>query len=89
MVNTKEIYKKANMIITNAGTRNMEEVARQLGIKVYFEDNYKDLLGMYTYSYKIRAIFVNDRLDEYMTQMVIAHEIGHDMLHRELAKMAQ
>ena len=41
---------------------------------------------MYTCVYETRAIFVNSRLDEYMMQMVIAHEIGHDMLHRELAK---
>lgn len=86
MNRTTEIYRKANKIISDAGTRNMLTVARDLGIKVYFEDGYTSLLGMYTYVYKTRAIFVNTRLDEYMTQMVIAHEIGHDMLHRELAK---
>lgn len=83
---TKEIYNKTNKIISDASTRNMVKVAQNLGIKVYFEDNYTNLLGMYTCVYKTRAIFVNSNLDEYMTQMVIAHEIGHDMLHRELAK---
>ncbi len=86
MIITEKIYKKANKIISNVGTRDMITVARDLGIKLYFEDNYTHLLGMYTYMYRTRAIFVNSNLDEYMTQMVIAHEIGHDMLHRELAK---
>ena len=86
MNRTQEIYRKANKIISYAGTRNMITVAHDLGIKVYFEDSYIDLLGMYTCAYKTRAIFVNNRLDDYMTQMIIAHEIGHDMLHRELAK---
>ncbi len=86
MQRSKEIYAKAKGIIKNAGTRDMRKVAQNLGLTLYFEDNFKDLLGMYTCAFKIRAIFVNNRLSEEMKQMVIAHEIGHDVLHRELAK---
>ena len=31
-------------------------------------------------------MFLNDRMDEYLTQMVAGHELGHDMFHRNLAK---
>lgn len=41
---------------------------------------------MYTYQNRIKAVFLNNRLEEYMLRMVVAHEIGHDMLHREFAK---
>ena len=41
---------------------------------------------MYTYRWRTRAIFLNNRMDETLTQMVCGHEIGHDIYHRELAK---
>lgn len=85
MTNSFEIHSKANKIALEAGTRNPLDIAKFLGIKVYFEDNYKSLLGMYVNQFKMRAIFINDRLEEYMFRMVMAHEIGHDTLHRELA----
>lgn len=31
-------------------------------------------------------MFLNVRMDEYLTQMVAGHELGHDTLHRDLAK---
>lgn len=31
-------------------------------------------------------MFLNDRMDEYLTQMVAGHELGHDVFHRDLAK---
>ena len=80
------ILKKANKIIQLANTRDMIKVAQYLGIKLYFEEDYQNLLGLYTCAYKTRAIFINNRLNKQLTQLVIAHEIGHDMLHRELAK---
>ena len=35
---------------------------------------------------RIYTIVVNSRLEEYMLRMVVAHEIGHDILHRKEAK---
>ena len=53
---------------------------------VSYTDEFKDLLGLYTYKWKHRIIILNSKLDEYMEQMVLAHEIGHDRRHRDLAK---
>ena len=41
---------------------------------------------MYVYRWKHHAMFLNDRMDEYLTLMVAGHELGHDVYHRELAK---
>ena len=41
---------------------------------------------MYFNRWHHRFIFLNSRLDEDWLPMVLAHEIGHDQLHRELAK---
>ncbi|MDD6696897.1 MAG: ImmA/IrrE family metallo-endopeptidase [Veillonellaceae bacterium] len=62
------------------------EIAEGLGIHVLFEDDYKDLLGMYYANWGNRFIFLNNRLDDIWMPMVLAHEIGHDQLHRDLAR---
>ena len=84
MIDSFRIYKKANALVNRIGTRDTRQIANELGIKIYYE-NYDDLLGMYTYRWKQRIIFINNNLDDHMRQMVLAHEIGHDIFHRNLA----
>ncbi len=84
MIDSLGIYKKADNIVNRVGTRNTLQIASELGIKIYYE-NFQDLLGMYTCRWKHRIIFLNNNLDDYMLQMVLAHEIGHDTFHRDLA----
>lgn len=84
LIDSFRIYKKANALVNRIGTRDTRQIANELGIKIYYED-YDDLLGMYTYRWKQRIIFINNNLDEHMRQMVLAHEIGHDIFHRNLA----
>lgn len=84
MIDSFGIYKKANALVKRIGTRDTRQIANELGIKIYYE-GYDDLLGMYTYRWKQRMIFINNNLDDHMRQMVLAHEIGHDIFHRNLA----
>ncbi len=84
LIDSFGIYKKANSLVKRIGTRDTRQIASELGIKIYYE-NYDDLLGMYTYRWKQRMIFLNNNLDDPMRQMVLAHEIGHDIFHRNLA----
>ena len=48
-------------------------------------DYFKTLLGMYVCQKRVRSIFLNNKMDEYLTFVVAAHELGHDSCHRELA----
>jgi len=84
LIDSFRIYKKANALVNRIGTRDTRQIANELGIKIYYE-SYDDLLGMYTYRWKQRIIFINNNLDDHMRQMVLAHEIGHDIFHRNLA----
>lgn len=63
----------------------MTSIARDIGIKVMYHD-FDSLLGLYTYRWKNRIMILNNRLSYHTEQLVTAHEIGHDKLHRELAK---
>lgn len=85
MIDSFGIFNKANNIVKHIGTRNTLQIASELGIKIYYGD-YQNLLGMYTYRWKQRIILLNNNLDDYLRQMVLAHEIGHDTYHRDLAE---
>lgn len=86
MIDSIGIYKKANNLVQAHGTRNTLKLARAIGIDVISTERFGDLLGMYVYRWKHRAMFLNDKMDEYLTLMVAGHEMGHDIYHRELAK---
>lgn len=85
-MNSLQLYWKAQQVKAKSAARDMLGLAEELGILVEFSDDYKDLLGMYYSHWHHRFIFLNSRLDEDWLPMVLAHEIGHDQLHRELAK---
>lgn len=82
----ESIYRKANEIVRYCGTRDTLRIARDLGIFVHYIDDFDDLLGMYTYRDKERHILLNPKMEDMVLQMVCGHEIGHDALHRKLAK---
>lgn len=84
MIDSFGIYKKADNIIKSVGSRDSLLIAKELGIKIYYQD-FKDLLGMYTCRWKHRIIVLNNKLDHHWVQMVVGHEIGHDAYHRHLA----
>lgn len=85
MIDSFQIFNKADSIVKKVGTRDPLAIADELGIKIYYGD-YKELLGMYTYLWKQRIVLLNNSLDDYWRQIVLAHEIGHDIYHRNLAK---
>lgn len=85
-IRSEEIYHKANKIFRRCGTRDAMQIAADLGIHLHFVEDFQNLLGMYTYQQKERHILLNANMDETLTRMVCAHEIGHDTLHREKAK---
>ena len=86
MIDAKILYKKAEGMVQAHGTRNPIEIAESMGIEVIPVDYYKTLLGMYCCQFRLRFIFLNDKMDEYLTQIVAAHELGHDTFHREQAR---
>ena len=80
------VYKQAVDLVRQCGTRDPMKIARELGIWVYHVP-LDDLLGMFTFRWNHRIMFLNENLDRYMELMVGGHELGHDCRHRELAKV--
>ena len=82
-----DIFRKADRLVQRCGTRDPITIANEIGIYIHHLNGLSDLLGMYTYRNKERHILLNADLDDIHRRMVAAHELGHDALHREQAKV--
>ena len=82
------IYKKALRIAHRCGTRDPMRIAKELGIHVQFSNEFQLLKGMYCVIDRSRFIIINANLSERDKKTVCAHEIGHDVLHRQIAKVS-
>ena len=84
MANTSEIVRKANHLVKECGTRDPNRIARELGIEVMPCD-FKRQKGAYKVILRNRFIFIKQDLHPVMSNIVMLHEIGHDILHKSEA----
>ena len=84
MANTSEIVRKANHLVKGCGTRDPNRIARELGIEVMPCD-FKRQKGAYKVILRNRFIFIKQDLHPVMSNIVMLHEIGHDILHQSEA----
>ncbi len=80
------LSKAGSDLVRRCGTRDPFLIAQELGIEVLFCDSFGPLKGMYRVIKRNRFIFINKELSPQMQRIVCAHELGHDRLHRHLAK---
>ena len=85
-MNAEQLSQIGCKLVKRCDTRNPFEIADQLGIEVMLCENFGSLKGMYRVIKRNRFIFLNKDLDESMMRIVCAHELGHDQLHRQMAK---
>ena len=80
----QQIVELAKEINEKYGGTNVIETAENSGAKVWFR-KLGSLKGFYLCENGIRYIVINEELDERLKEVICAHELGHDMLHRELS----
>ena len=83
-IQTLEIVKKANRLVNELGTRNPQTMARELGIEI-IPLGFKRQRGAYKVLMRNRFIFIKSDLHPVMENIVLSHEIAHDILHRDEA----
>lgn len=86
MATARYIKQVADELTENSGTRDPRAIAEDLRLLVYERPDFEELLGMYAVLNDIGCIFINANLNERLTRLVFAHELGHDRLHHDLAK---
>ncbi|MGF9822557.1 ImmA/IrrE family metallo-endopeptidase [Brevibacillus agri] len=67
-------------LIKKHGTNDPATIASQKSILILYED-FKNIWGYFNISKRIPMIHVNRNLDEHLQRFVIAHELGHRILH--------
>ena len=82
------IVDRANAIVSKVGSREPEDIAERLGIKI-MPVHFTRQKGVYKVIERNRFIFIKDDLCPEMRKIVLLHEIGHDVLHRGEAKTFQ
>lgn len=87
ILQTLEIVQTANNLVRDLGTRDPHKIARELGIEI-IPMNYKRQRGAYKVLLRNRFIFIKNDLHPVMENIVLLHEIGHDVLHRKEAVKA-
>ena len=78
----KDIRKLVSSYVRKYGTRNPYELAEYLNIQVQI-GNLGSCSGCYMFLKNHRCIFLNENLDEYERTVVMAHELGHAIMHRK------
>lgn len=86
-IQTLEIVQTANNLVRDLGTRDPHKIARELGIEI-IPMNYKRQRGAYKVLLRNRFIFIKNDLHPVMENIVLLHEIGHDVLYRKEAVKA-
>ncbi len=84
MLSATTISKKADELLSHYHAHSLEDLAEQMGI-IVIRRNFPSLLGMYVYRWETPGIFLSRSMDSDLERMVLAHELGHDQLHRDLA----
>ena len=74
------IHKQCEELVTKYGTNNPCELSDYLNIKVY-QHELGSINGYYLLYKGVKNIVVNEKLPYYMQKFVVAHEIGHSILH--------
>ncbi|MBQ9484289.1 MAG: ImmA/IrrE family metallo-endopeptidase [Ruminiclostridium sp.] len=82
---SERIFSLVRKTVREQRTSDPFSLARGLGLDVDYAD-LGELKGFYVVYKTGRYIVINHNLDERMSRLVLAHEIGHDMLHRDIAE---
>lgn len=81
---SERIHSIVKQTVREQRTSDPFSLAAGLGIDVDSAD-LGELKGFYVVYETGRYIVINQHLDEHMARLVLAHEIGHDTLHRDIA----
>lgn len=76
------IKDKVAYYVQKCGTRDPFRIADQLGVLIQIGD-IGDCSGCYMFLKNHRYIFLNQNLTDQEARMVLAHELGHAILHRK------
>lgn len=88
MLSAEYIIRTVAELIQKYGTRDPYELCNCLGIRIRRKDLEKKLKGFFFYQSRISNIVIDSNVNEVLERILIAHELGHAILHKNIAMMA-
>ena len=87
MLSAAYIAAATDQLIDKYKTRDPEELCSCLNIKIYRKDLEKKLKGFFVCFSRQSSIVIDSNVNSVMERILIAHELGHAVLHRDIAMM--
>lgn len=81
------IIDRAQAMIMRAGTRDPEDICTFFHVDITEMDLQQKIKAYYFYQSRINNIVIDQNIDECFRRVLLAHELGHFCLHREIAMM--
>lgn len=79
-----DVKEHVSILKRKANTGDVFELIDYFNINVIETDLGSSTLGMYRYIKRNKFIFLNNDLEHYQKKFVLAHELGHAILHSDL-----
>ena len=80
------IIEKVNQLKSDFATSDPFEILEALGVPVKYNYDFTKLKAFYYVLFGRPYVVINGNLDQYQMRTVAAHELGHHILHAELAQ---
>ena len=77
----------AGSLTRKHATHDPYELCDALGIRIRLKDLGTDIKAYYFCQSRIRNIILNTRVSDVVRRILVAHELGHDRLHKEIAML--
>lgn len=81
------IIEAVEKLVKKYDTKDPYELCRALGIKIHFYNMEKKLKGFFFYQSRQKNIVIDSNVNEVLERILIAHELGHAVLHTKIAMM--
>ena len=75
------IKEKVANLVKDYGTNNVYDLIERLDISLVFTNLDTSMLGIYRKLKRNKFIFIEDSLDDINKKFILAHELGHAVLH--------
>lgn len=86
-MNNDYIIKKVQSVIKSTGSRDPEDICRSLNIAVRYHNLERRIKAYYCYYLRIHNIVIDENINRDYVKILIAHELGHCFLHRNLKEI--
>lgn len=82
------VVNQVEALVKKVGSRDPYVICNELDYKLHYIDLKQRLKAYYFYQSRINNIIIDENVIELFRPILISHELGHGLLHREIAMMS-